>query len=325
MPRWLLSRLFDVADQPKPRFAFQGTINWMRALAVSVASEECSDEAVVALYRDVARRQADPVADTPVFENIFMSFNHLAALSSISNDVRHGYDACRTSVMAWYYVLYFAAKAMVGAASGGSPATHMATAGAWQADIVDAGLVLRPFGLALTSLVGAECESQIASYRGSNSFDLNRPPENTIQAWGGLVSYLNGTAEFERWKIEERVRRSNEFRALGVNNFRSRAARDLRDAWLSQGQVNFLVQAYRYRGKANYRDSLFLSYGEDRTPQIEQFLVDLTEVASTFLHMASAYCAKRVEPGTWDEFVNDVEANSQLSLPVDVLRDYPVQ
>lgn len=320
MSRWLLSRLFDVTDQPKPRFAFQGTVNWMRAFALSMASDACSDEAVEALYQDVQRRPADPRADTLVFENMFMSFNHLAALLAISNDVRHGYDGCRISVMAWYNVLYFAAKGMIAATSGESPESHVGTARAWQADIVDSGMVLRPFELNLTSLVGASCDAQIALYRGSNSFDLNRSPEDMDQAWGGLVSYLNGTAEFERWKIEEQVKRSDEFAALGVDNFRSRAARELRDMYLSRGKVNFLVQAYRYRGKSNYRDSLFLSYGDDRSPQIEQLLMDLAEVASAFLRMASGYCAKRVESGTWSQFVEDVELNSQLSLRVDVLR-----
>lgn len=320
MPRWLLSRLFDVADQSRPRFAFQGTVNWMRALAVSVASDECSEEAIEALYRDVQRRPDDPVADTAVFESIFMSFNQLAALSAISNDVRQGYDACRTSVMAWYYVLHFAAKGMVAAASGESQESHMGTARVWQADIVRSGMVLRPFGLTLTSLVGADCDSQLALYRGSNSFDLNRPPEDEDQAWGGLVSYLNGTADFERSKIEGQVKRSSEFKALGVSNFRTKAARDLRDIHLSRGEVNFLVQAYRYHGKANYRDSLFLSYGDDRSPQIEQFLMDLTKVAIVFLRMASVYCAKRVERSTWGQFVEDIELNSQLSLRVDVLR-----
>jgi len=320
MPRWLLTRLFDVADQPKPRFAFQGTVNWMRALALLTASEECHDRALQALYCNVQRRSLNETADTAVFENIFMSFNHLAGLTSISNDVSHGYDACRAAVMTWYYVVYFAASGMIAAASGTSQETHSATAKVWQEDIVLRQLVLTPFALTLTSLVGSDCDAQVATYRGSNAFDLNQSPENTDQAWGALVSYLKGTAEFERWKAEERVRSSREFAALGVNNFRTRDARDLRDLFLQRGRVNFLVQAFRYRGKANYRDSLFLSYGDDRSPQIEQFLVDLADVARVFLRMASAYCSKRVERGTWNQFVDDVELNSQLSLAVDVLR-----
>jgi len=53
MPRWLLSRLFDVADQSRPRFAFQGAVNWVRALAVTVASDDCSEAAIEALYSGV--------------------------------------------------------------------------------------------------------------------------------------------------------------------------------------------------------------------------------------------------------------------------------
>lgn len=320
MSRWLLTRLFEVADQPKPRFAFQGTVNWMRALALITASEECSDDALRVLYRDVQRRTPIPRADTTVFESLFMSFNHLAGLTAVTNDVSHGCDACRTAVMTWYYVIYFAANGMIAACSGGLQSTHAATARVWQADIVRPGLVLKPFGLMLTSLVGSACDEQIAAYRGSNRSDLNQTPEGVEQAWGALVSYLKGTGEFERWKIEEKVKASRAFMALGVDSFRSRSARDLRDEFLERAQVNFLVQAIRYRGKANYRDSLFLSYGDDRSALIEQFLVDLAEVAGVFLRMAATYCSRRVERGTWLQFVEDVEQNSQLSLPVDVLR-----
>jgi hypothetical protein len=85
-------------------------------------------------------------------------------------------------------------------------------------------------------------------------------------------------------------------------------------------QVNFLIQAFRYRGKANYRDSIFLSYGDNNQGTIDKFTQDLHDVAFVFLRAASKYCSIRVEKGTWAEFVADIEQNSRLSLKPDVFK-----
>jgi hypothetical protein len=44
MSKWLLDRLFEAGDQAEPRFAFQGTVNWMRALAEVVNGGACADD-----------------------------------------------------------------------------------------------------------------------------------------------------------------------------------------------------------------------------------------------------------------------------------------
>ncbi|MEH2749546.1 hypothetical protein QE238_31000, partial [Klebsiella pneumoniae] len=118
---------------------------------------------------------------------------------------------------------------------------------------------------------------------------------------------------------EERVRTSRDFKALGVDNFRTKAAREVRDHALEKGQVNFLIQAFRYRGKANYRDSIFLSYGDNNEAIIEEFIQDLYDVAIGFIRATSHYCSRRVERGTWAEFVEDISDNSRLSIDSVVL------
>lgn len=163
-------------------------------------------------------------------------------------------------------------------------------------------------------------DNEIKAYRKSNIYDLNNYPENSEQAHGAIVSYLNGTAKYKKWEAEERVRSSREFKELGVQDFRKKVAREIRDKSLDKGQVNFLVQAFRYRGKANYRDSIFLSYGDDNEDKIEQFTADLQDVTSSFVRTASFYSSKRVEKGTWSEFVTDIETNSRLSIDIDVLK-----
>ena len=80
----------------------------------------------------------------------------------------------------------------------------------------------------------------------------------------------------------------------------------------------FLTQAFRYRGKANYRDSVYLSYGADRTAELVQFIADLAFVAERFTRMAAHVVAKRTERGTWPDFVADINANARFAVPVDL-------
>lgn len=319
MAQWLLNRLFDTIDQPKPRFAFQGTVNWMRALSCLVENGSFEDKKIKDHYRSVSRRKPNPEADTLVFENMLMAFHNQASLLRLTEDATHPYDVCRSAIINWYYGTYFTCSAMIAAASGAKQETHAHTAKVWQSDIVDAGSVMSPFSLSLSSLVQKAIEAEISTYRGSNKYDLNTYAATDDEAWGAAVSYLKGTWDYEKWRVEERVKKSRGFTALGVDNFRTKAARELRDEKLAKNGVNYLIQAFRYRGKANYRDSIFLSYGYDNSEKIEVFIQDLEKVSRTFQHMAAFYLSRRVEKGTWSKFILDLKENSRLSIEVQYL------
>jgi len=121
-------------------------------------------------------------------------------------------------------------------------------------------------------------------------------------------------------KIEEKVKKSAEFKKLDVDNFRKKAAKELRDRYLTNSHVNFLVQAFRYRGKANYRDSIFLSYGYDNNDKVKQFTQDLLDVTKAFIRMTTYYVSKRIGPETWEQFINDLEEHSRLSISLDDIK-----
>lgn len=320
MNQWLLDRLFQAKDQAVPRFAFQGTINWMRALAEIVNAGTCDDKKLKSIYSKVKRRSVNKDADTLVFENMYMSHHNLASLYSMNEDIKDKYDICRSAIVAWYYATYFSASAMVAASSGSLQQTHAATAKVWQADIVDKKLIPYPFDLFLSSLVSKTVDTQIKTYRKSNIYDLNHYAQNTQQAHGAIVSYLKGTAGYRKWEVEERIKLSREFKDLGVENFRKKVARELRDKTLEKGQVNFLIQAFRYRGKANYRDSIFLSYGDNNAGTIDIFIEDLFDVAFNFIRTAAYYCSRRVEKGSWNLFIADVDRNTRLSIDASAIK-----
>jgi hypothetical protein len=318
--RGSVSRFFDGDDRSKPGFAFQGTINWMHALALLVDNPLFTNPGLSQQYARVSRRTVNEAADTLVFEKILMAFANVAALKSINSDITHHYDIVRAAIISWYYSIYFTCEAMVAATSGSNPETHSNTIKQWHSDIVIRNLAVMPFSLYLNSAVPGDVERDIAGIRGANVYDLNSFPENDEAARGAAFSYLKGTAEYEREWNEEKIVKTPAFRALGVHNFRTRAARVLRDSKLINVKINFLVQAYRFRGKANYRDSLFLSYGDDRSNRLAGFCQDLFIVAKAFMRMAAFYLSRRVERGTWERFINDLEINSKLSLEVDILR-----
>ena len=252
MQNWLLSRLFEAKDQPKPTFAFQGTINWIRALSEIVGSDEFNDQVLAEKYSKVQRRKVNYDADTLVFENMLMAFHNLASLKSLDSDILHKYDVCRSAIIAWYYSTYFASSAMIAASSASVQETHASTARVWHSDFLEKDLLVYPFNLGLSSLVKSTVDSQVKEFRKNNVFDLNNYPINIEESHGALVSYVSGTADYRKWEEENKVRTSSAFKKLGVENFRTKKARELRDAQLEKGFVNYLVQAFRYRGKANY-------------------------------------------------------------------------
>lgn len=107
--------------------------------------------------------------------------------------------------------------------------------------------------------------------------------------------------------------KTSEFKALGVTDFRSKNARALRDSRLGGKSVGFAHQASRYRGKANYREALFLAYGASTETYLTGFTDDLSVVLRGFLAMAGAFCKRKLGAVLWAEFVFDVGAKRAFS------------
>lgn len=175
-------------------------------------------------------------------------------------------------------------------------------------------LAVGPFSLSTDTLVRKDVKKQVSNLQDGKRFDLVNVPTIYDEAWGAACSYLSGTSEYLREKEEGKIRHSGDFKALGVNNFRTKKAQEVRDKKLCGGQVNFLLQALRYRGKANYRDSIYLSYGSNLTQDISQLLKDLFVVGRAFFMMASTYVSRRVDSKVWKCFVGDLETNCRISI-----------
>ena len=111
-----------------------------------------------------------------------------------------------------------------------------------------------------------------------------------------------------------------EIKSLGKDNFRTKAAQEIRDARLSKGFVGFLDQAFRYRGKAHYRDPIYLGYADTDSTTSNQLLNDLDATLTAFVKMTAHFCSRCVERGTWDALIADLENNRATSDAVEAVR-----
>lgn len=321
MTGWLYQRLLEEDPNISPGYSLRGTANWLRALSLLCSSQGFSNSELVAFYESKVRRKTvNRQADTLVFEQMMMGFHQLSALYQITEQQSNPYDSVRLSIVAWYYGLYYAGGAMVAAKDGTHHENHSGTARAWKSHIADIGHAVLPFSLKVSSLVKETYRQEISELRSDLQHNPHVPAQNREQALEVCLSHLKGASEWYREKEETSILECKEFKKLGATNFRKKEARLFRDGRLQRKSVGFLHQAYRYRGKAHYRDAIYLSYGEDQTQLISKLNNDLYLTLSSFIRMASHYCSRRVEKGAWAQFVTDVEENSLLSHEVDVMR-----
>lgn len=298
--------------KPDPQFALPSTVNWMRALSILVAGNGLNFSQAKAYYIHQGKRSMTVHEENTVFEQLFLGLHHLSALEAMVGTGTTG-DLERVGILAWYYGISNAASAMVAAQSGAFKEDHTGTARLWDMEIAARNLALEPFNWRVSSLLKATVKSEVSTIAAGSTGKLTVKPTTTDDARGAAAGYLSGSASWYAWRAEEHVRNSAEFKKLAVDNFRTKEARGLRDRHLSKHGIGFVHQASRYRGKANYREALFLAYGKSTGTILGGFLSDQTTVLRAFLGMAGAFASKKLGRNLWDEFVADVDANRAFS------------
>lgn len=300
-------------DVPDARFALPSTINWMRALAILVAELDLTFATAARAYAGVQRRTLVDRELNSVCEQLLLALHQLASLRALAT-VDNKADVARIGIMAWYYGVYGAASAMIAAGDGAFLDTHAATAQQWDRQFAATGLALAPFGDRLSVLRSDAVEQELAPIRARGKHSLTVTPTSPEQAWGCHAEYLAGTAKWEQWNIQERIRETKEFKVLGADSFRSGAARTLRNAAFERRGIAFLHEASRYRGKANYRDAIYLAYGRSVPRLLDGFIDDLATALAGFAGMAAAYVFKRIGRDLWTAFLDDLEQKRSLSI-----------
>ena len=172
----------------------------------------------------------------------------------------------------------------------------------------------KPFSFRLTTMLKKGADAEIAQMRNGSQFGVNDRPVNANDAIGACASYLSGTRDFLEFPITKRLKAEQ-----ALPNLRTLRARELRDAVLLRKSLGFVHQAYRYRGKANYRDALFLTYEGQVGSVLNGFITDTATVLKAFLTAAGAFCFRRVPSADWYAFTSDLNEHLRLAvMPKDV-------
>lgn len=310
--------LTDPEEVPDPLFALTSTVNWMRALALIVHDRGLTYRSALVFYSNVQKRTLSPQQENTIFEQLLFSIHQLSALGSLKATTSSA-DVARVGIVAWYYGIYAAASAMIAAQDGTFQDDHTGTATTWDRQFVALNKVMEPFSFRVSSLVKDVYTTEVNALRAGNKFVMIEKPTDAIEAFGACCAYLSGSSKWWAWKTEQNLRNSREFKELNVTDFRTKAARILRDSRLTGKSVSFLHQAFRYRGKANYREALYLGYGKATATVLDGFIDDLEVVLQGFVAMAGAFASKRVGQPLWSEFLEDLEGNRSFTLSPKVI------
>jgi len=306
------------ADVPDARFALPSAIHWIRALAMLIDDVNLDFASGRAFYRATQPRSMPERELNTVCEQLLFVLNQIAALKALTT-VPNKADVARVGIVTWYYGVYSAASAMIAAADGSFPDNHTDTARQWHQRFSAKGLAMPPFSDCLSSLTAAAVASGLVPVRARGFHSLVVEPTTVQDAWGCCAEYLSGTADWEQWNIRERLKGTREFKDLGVADFRTKSARELRDAAYARNGIAFLHQASRYRGKANYRDAIYLAYGTSVSALLSEFIDDLLTVLTGFATMAGAYASMRVGKAAWHDFVDDLDKKRSITVsPKDI-------
>lgn len=216
--------------------------------------------------------------------------------------------------VAWYYGIYAAATAMVTAQDGTQVENHTKTANAWDQHFPKRGSVMAPFSMRVSTLVKKEADAEVDAYRRGAKRNLLDEPRSEDAAWDVLCGYLSGTVEWSSWKKREVLKESKEFKAAGFADFRKNGAKELRDKALAGTVVAFVHQAIRYRGKANYREALYLAHGKSVEPTVKRLVPDMCTVLEAFLQMAGGFVFRRLGEELAHGFLDDIEKHHAFSL-----------
>ena len=285
----------------------------MRALAFLATHHGVNFATACTFYTAIGRCTFNPQEENTILEQMFFALHQLAALDAFRS-VPCRADVARMGIVTWYYGVYYAASAMIAAQDGSFQDDHSGTANSWDRHFAARGLAMPPFGLRVSTLIEKSAKTEVAILRAGNKHDLRTVALTPADAVGACCAYLSGTANWYRWRTTEELRHAKEFKQLGVNDFRKRVAQNLRDQRLGRKSLSFLHQAFRYRGKANYREALFLGYGRSTEALLAGYIDDLATVLSGFVSMAGAFAARRLGQPLWDDFVADVESQRAFSL-----------
>ncbi len=307
MNQWLYNQILRVDPDRQPVFALQSSLNWIAALSAEVAEEHGGSQSdQLDSHRGLFKQTVKPSSslDQPalVFEPLFSAISGAMALQSVDS-ASLNYPWCRpSSIVSWYYTIYTSSRAIL-ASLGLNPAeTHAATQKAFVSSIQPQ--LPHPFNMLAVRMVGEDYSLSLPQHPLAAKYPLTKNLSGVPgEARGMLLSYLSGTADWYCDREKERLKEREK-----IKNFRTKKSKEIRDKHI-EPRIGFLHCAYRYRGKANYRDGIFLSYGLREPASGPRFTQNLADTSSFFVLMAIAFVERRLGREIVQRFLEDLGQN----------------
>lgn len=314
MPPWIYDTVLNLQADKGPAFAQQSTFNWMRALVYEIEQEHGTCHA--SQFASFRKQLPRPFVAKGTALNLAESVEPLVGAVALACTIRSLAPSGGPSpwlrpaaVVAWYYALYGAVRSMLACIGQPAADNHGKTMKAYLCTL--AKRLPHPFNMFARRIKNEDYDPVLPTVGAGATAKLIEAFGNTrASAQGMLREYLSGTAAHYGERVKNRLRKKF------PKGFKSLAARAERDASL-ETEIGFMHCAFRYRGKANYRDALYLAYGAKDPTNAARFVEDLAFVAEAIVLLALLVLEATHGKFILDDFRNDLSASlrGQASIP----------
>lgn len=309
MSYWLFKNVIQEDNARAPEWSLQSTLNWMKVLSYEINREhgdtpDSQFDSCRKIFTSRSKVKGVTIPTAEIFEPLFHSLTFCVALITINRSTDKQPWIYPSVVVSWYYSCYNAFRSMLCANNQRIADTHASVI-----KCLNSGLrksLPHPLNMIAVRASGEIYHSRLPDYPDSVSFDLVKAFNGTPEAARGMIlQYLSGTAQYEVDKTKEAILKDKKFK---FTNFRTKEAREQRDRQL-QNEINFMHCAFRYRGKANYRDAIFMTYGQRDLSTETTFIDDLATTARFAFITALAYAEYQVGKKKVRSFLDDLRTN----------------
>lgn len=302
---WLYNIIKGEKKDWKPTFALQSTLNWMNALSFEITKEHGGTtkqkyDSCRNIFKSNTKIRSGDINLAPIFGPLYHSLNFTVSLISLKENEVSGPWMFPGAIVSWYYAVYNSFKSILASLDSRETETHSSLIKALNGQSLRPKLP-HPFNMIAIRKKNVNYNTVFPDYPDSKSYDLSKSfTESRSAARGMILQYLNGTAKWESEKVKKRVLSKEDF-----DNFRTKKARKIRNEHLSN-EINFMNCAFRYRGKANYRDSMFINYGRDNSLLDMTFIENMVIVAKFSFLCGFAYAERRIGKQNAKNFLDDI-------------------
>lgn len=314
MPRSVISTdnkwLFEkIGNQPNPIFALQSSLNWIGSLAFEIESYYgvSSKNQAEALKQSVNLRRVTQngnfgnIKIGEAFGSLYSAITYTQSLKTLIDASGNKAWTYPSAIIQWYYSVYNSLRSINLSQTLNLTDTH---SGMVKSVNQFTHLLPHPFDMEANWLSAENYLSKLPAIDFVSETDLIAGFEaNERSCRGMIIKYLKGTAAWELDYTKEELKKKHK-----IDSFRTRSARDIRDRYCIK-KINFLNCAFRYRGKANYRDTIFLTYGNHDQRFNGDYLRSLYIIAK-FLNLAAIeFQRRRLNSTLVSEFCKDITRN----------------